>query len=149
MIYTDALGYLTNKTLDVMDSAMRAGVFATCRANSSNILLTYEEPIATGLLVRHPFHVPSNNPHNFTRDQMMPLVAGLYTIDTEHTTNLIRRVFWQTLKRFCFAQNTQRDVKGSRKMKRPHSFYKDPRPNTDTLTMKFSFKTWKWESQLV
>jgi hypothetical protein len=162
MIFKDDIGFPVNETLDGMDSSVRAGIMGTffpmfkLLNPVSDLLGKYEAELPdtlgglrvkwlphnkTGVLLRHPTHVPSNNPKNFTRDQMMCLISAL-------PPEINRRVFWATLKRGFFAQNTERDVVGSKKMRRPHSFYKDSRPSTRTEPMKFNWKGMKFENQI-
>lgn len=118
-MYYDKEHFPLNETLDGMDSAMRAGVMGTFE---KPVLKMYAYEIFPGLLCRHPNQVPSNNPYNFTRDQMMPLVSGLYFTGNHE---IVRRVFWKTAKRFFFSQNTERDVYGSTKAPWPHRFIND------------------------
>jgi hypothetical protein len=111
MIFKDEQGFPLNETLDGMDSAMRCGIQYTFFNSVDPIASRYE--ISPGILVRHPVQIPANNPKNFTRDQMMCLVTALQP-------NVAKRVFWKTIKRFCFAQNTERDYVGTTKYPFPH-----------------------------
>lgn len=112
MINTDQYGFLVSESGDGMDSAMRAGVMGTFGNKPTSPLYEMD-----GMFRRHPLRVPSNNPLNCTRDQMIPLAAGLYF---SGQTEICKRVFWATLKRFCFAQNIERDYPGTRKYPWPH-----------------------------
>jgi len=110
---TDQFGLPVSSSGDGMDSAMRAGV----RGTFGNIPASPLYEIEPGQLCRHPFHFPSNNRKNFTRDQLMPLAAGLYF--SGHT-EICRRVFWKTILRGGFAQNSERDYPGTTKYPWPH-----------------------------
>lgn len=128
MIYKDAQGYPVNSTLDGMDSAMRAGVLGVFCTDPTiypgdNRLAAYE--IKPGLLTRHPTLPPANNPYNFTRDQMMCLVAAMPQPTAE-------RVLYATLKRFCFAQDFERDIPGSTKYPFPNVYVNDQGAKTFT-----------------
>ncbi|MFN9917560.1 MAG: hypothetical protein ACK53L_33555, partial [Pirellulaceae bacterium] len=70
-----------------------------------------------GMGMRHPKEYPWNNPLNFTRDQLMPLVAGL---DQQNNRKPIKRMFYKHAKRLFFCQNIERDCPGTRKRPYPH-----------------------------
>lgn len=128
-----------------MDSAVRCGilVFAGNSAMDMALIKNYE---SKGLFFRCPVGAPANNPKNATRDQMIPLVAGLYRAG-EHKA--IRRIFWSRLKSAFFAQNTERDMPLSTKRPYPHCFYKDSKPTTETKAMKFNWLKLKFENTIV
>jgi hypothetical protein len=67
-----------------------------------------------GLGRRHPFQQQNNNddPRNFTRDQMLCLMAGLWANMPQH--KIAKRLFWSHAKRLFFCQNTH-DQKGNKK----------------------------------
>lgn len=67
----------------------------------------------SGLAVRHPTQAPWNNPLNFSRDQLMCLVAGL-------SVNAALMLLNTHKKRFWFCQNIERDWPGTRKRPYPH-----------------------------
>lgn len=113
------------------DSANRAGLLALFGYEED--LPEYEAFYKTGVLVRHPRQYPWNNPKNFSRDQLIPFVAGL---KTQGNIKLARRVFWSRAKCFFFAQNTERDVPGSTKYPYPHTFVNY---EGQTETRKFDF----------
>jgi hypothetical protein len=114
---------------DYMDSAVRAGILSICNSNDAPNLLRYVLP--NGEFIRGPFTSKAVNYKNFTRDQMLVLVAGLSK--TQQGRKAIRKNLWNRIKSFCFAQNTERDEVGSTKYLKPHYFYKDSIPNTITV----------------
>lgn len=130
MVYTKN-GYLSSVD-DNMDSAVRRGLVSMCGLAHESDIRSYE--ISPGLLVRCPDGSTASNPKNFTRDNMLPLVAGLYA---DGHYDIIKRVFYSRLKSFLFMQNTERDVSGSKKYLRPHEFYKDSNPNSRTVLKEF------------
>ncbi len=117
MIFWDDFGLPVDRTMDGGDSAMRAGMLATF----SNIRVAdrYE---TNGICVRHIADYPWNNPWNFSRDQMIPLVAGLYFTGKYKA---VRRIFWRSVFRLFFAQNFERDYPGTTKLPWPHKFIND------------------------
>ncbi len=127
-----------------MDSAMRTGVqvtFSVFEPEYHRKIFDYVDP-KTGICVRCPISIylkdPSNNPKNFTRDQMMCLVAGLAS-----TNNLgiwlNRKVLKATAKRFFFAQNKERDLPGSKKYPWKHTFHEDSDRNKPLVTKNFDW----------
>jgi hypothetical protein len=113
-----------------MDSAVRAGVLNVCGSylapNPTDYVIS-----TTSEFVRGPKTTKATNPKNFSRDQMLCLVAGLSLTTTGRAyvrSNLINR-----LKSFFFAQNTERDAAGSTKYQQLHYFYKDSNPNVTTV----------------
>jgi hypothetical protein len=138
--------YLTDfYSKDHMDSAVRCGIltFAAKNPVDQDLISSYE---SNGLIVRCPVQAPANNPKNATRDQLIPLVAGLYSIGNHKA---IRRIFWSRMKSLFFMQNTERDLPTSKKYPFPHCFYKDSGPTTETKPMKFNWKTFKFENTIV
>jgi hypothetical protein len=120
MIFRDKNGFPVDQTKDGGDSAMRAGILGLFsmyfnQPPYENNQIWYENQ---GLMVRHPFDVPWNNSRNFTRDQMMCLISIM-------PKYVAKRVFWATIKRGFFSQNTERDYVGSKKYPWPHSFIND------------------------
>jgi len=127
MIYRDQFGLLVNETLDGMDSCLRAGMMTVFSDNETGIF-KYVDPVLTPR--RHPFMEPANNPKNFSKDQLIPLMGGLYKLgDTFYT----RQIFWKLFRRGFFCFNTERDWPGSKKYSLPHYFYKDSFPTSDTI----------------
>ena len=106
-------GYLSDSTYDLMDSAMRAGI-KTIFSGGPESVENYED---NGILVRGPIQYPASNSRNFTRDQLIPLVAAFY-FSGYHAT--ARRVFYSHMRRSFFCQNFERDIEGSTKYPWPH-----------------------------
>jgi hypothetical protein len=114
MIYLDSQNYAVDQTLDGGDSAVRAGIFMI---GNKKPITGYVNNFGEG--VRHPNQYPWNNPKNFSRDQLVMLLAGLYS---SGQTEAAKKVFWSHGKRlWLFAQNTERDVPGSTKYPWPHN----------------------------
>jgi hypothetical protein len=114
---------------DYMDSAVRASILRICDSNDAPNLLRYVLP--NGEFVRGPATSKALNYKNFSRDQMLVLVAGLSK--TLEGRKAIRKNLWNRIKSFCFAQNTERDEVGSTKYQKMHYFYKDSIPNAATV----------------
>ena len=128
MIYLDRDGIPTDGiSKDYMDSAVRAGILAMCGDKSLDLSL-YVLP--HGEFIRGPKTVKATNDKNFTRDQMLCLVAGLST--TERGRAAIRRNLYNRLKSWCLSQSVERDLPGSTKYKKRHYFYKDSVPSSVT-----------------
>lgn len=93
---------------DMMDSARIAGMLAIINHLKTPPLSRYI--ISDNLGVRHPYEYPSNNPLNFTRDQLLCLVAGLYK---QSDTSSCKKLYEAAKFRGWRAQNTESDVPGS------------------------------------
>ncbi len=93
---------------DKMDSCRLAGLMAIINHLQAPNLSKYI--IYNNLGVRHPYEYPSNNPNNFTRDQLLCLVAGLYK---QGNINLCKKLCAAAKSRGWKAQNTEYDVQGS------------------------------------
>jgi hypothetical protein len=131
MIKLDQDGYPTDFiSEDYMDSAVRAGVLNICGSDLAPNPTAYVIS-TTGEFIRGPKTPKATNPKNFSRDQMLCLVAGLSLSSVGRT--YIRSNFINRLKTFFFAQNTERDAVGSTKYQQLHYFYKDSNPNTTTV----------------
>jgi len=117
---------------DYMDSAVRAGILTITKHNKAPYLKYYV--LNNGEFIRGPKTSKATNPKNFTRDQMLCLVAGLSTNAEYHED--IRTNLYNRIKSFCFAQNVERDEPGSTKYGRPHYFYKDSIPMVTTVFRK-------------
>lgn len=137
MIYRSDAGFLADHSLDEGDGAMRAGI-AEITGMSSEPLHLYEAPFKTGLFRRSPIDFPWTSTGNFTRDQMLPLVAAMGKRGMYST---IRRFFWQRAKQLFFMQNFERDVPGSTKYPWPHKVkpYSESNPNQPEVTRSFDF----------
>lgn len=101
---------------DFMDSARSAGMMATFGHPSMNKDLISKYVINHDQAVRYPFIDPynaaSNNPKNFTRDQLNCLASGLYSMGRSDLCELLLEA---AEKRLYFAQDTEADVVGSTK----------------------------------
>jgi len=113
---------------DYMDSAVRAGILTITKHDKAPYLKYYV--LNNGEFIRGPKTSKATNPKNFTRDQMLCLVAGLSTNAEYHED--IRTNLYNRIKSFFFAQNTERDEPGSTKYQKEHFFYKDSIPNSTT-----------------
>lgn len=142
MIYRSDLNYLSDQTGDQMDSAVRASVITLFSDDPENI----SAYVKGGQILRSPGQFPANNPKNVTRDQMVPVMAALWKMKE---TELSRKVFWETWKRGFFSQSSERDVPGSTKYPSPHQFYKDSKPDTTTIPMKWNWKKFNFETTLL
>lgn len=110
MIYHKGLPRPTGAT-DFMDSAHAAGMLIL--ANSSEPfsklhILAYI--LSNGLAVRNPDEEPSNNPLNFTRDQLIPLAAGLCLTGNKDKVLILYNA---AVARGYRAQNTEADYPGT------------------------------------
>lgn len=100
------------------DSASRTGILALCGSGiDMHELLFFHHG---GFFIRHPTQKPWNNPLNFTRDQLMPIVAGIWQSCrvfkfTKVRREAVRTYFFKILKRGLFCLNSEYDVKGSKK----------------------------------
>lgn len=114
MIFKDNLPVDTGAT-DAMDSARLAGLMATFDfpGFDKSLLTQYlVEKDGQLMAVRHPGEEPSNNPLNFTRDQLMCLAAGL---SKAGYYSLCKRLLEAAEARGNRAQNTEYDKIGTKK----------------------------------
>jgi hypothetical protein len=118
MLIRSVRGYICDQTGDQGDSANRAGIMAAF-GNSPEPLLDY---VHNGICARSPEAYPWTNSYNFSRDQMIPFMAGL---NKQGHIKEARQVFWRHAARCFFAQNLQRDIPGSWKFPWPHDFIND------------------------
>jgi hypothetical protein len=102
-----------NGATDYMDSARLAGLIELFGSDHVD-LMKYVKYNEQGVLVaiRHPQEVPSNNWKNFTRDQLMCLVAGLKKQGHEGT---VRKLYYAAMNRDYHAQNIEDDYDGTLK----------------------------------
>ena len=119
MIYLDRRGFPQEKHGDQGDSAVREGLLALT-ADTYTDVASYES--SWGMLCRSPNQYPWNNSLNFTRDQLLPLVAGL---NARGKHDVIRRVFVMHLLRLGFCQDFQRDKPGTWKKPWPSTYIND------------------------
>lgn len=94
---------------DKMDSARLAGIMALVSHPLTPDLKAY---VIGNMGVRHPQEVPANNPLNFTRDQLMCLVAGLRK---QGHVEACRALYEAAKDRGYFAQNSEADYPGTTK----------------------------------
>lgn len=86
------------------DSARAAGLMAMCGSKTDLMLLNLF--IQEGRGVRHPYQNFHNNPNNFTRDQLLCLLAGINSKNSFYIKVVTKDLFWQHAKRLFFCQNT-------------------------------------------
>jgi len=131
---------LQHPSMDGGDTACRHGMVYTF-GTMTETYPYFQEPKKFerhGLLVRCPdlAQHPWNHPDNFTRDQLIPIVSGLYATGEYPAA---RRVFWSHAKRAFFCQNINRDYPGvSRKYPWPHHYL-----CFDTKKPKFSWADYR------
>jgi hypothetical protein len=119
MIYIDESYLPVDQTMDGGDSTVRGGIMMMCNYRNElglGMLAWFPKPFK-GWFTRHCFKAPWDNPKNFSRDQMLPYIAGLHRID-EHIW--VKMFFYERLKQFFFAQNFERDYPGTTKYPWPH-----------------------------
>lgn len=103
------------------DSAHYSGLYTIASKNKDNLGLEFLV-LDNGYGIRHPgdglvfWH---SNPNTFTRDQLMPLIAGLYE---QGRSDLAYKLLITHARRFFFCQNIDRDIPGSVKKPYPHYF---------------------------
>lgn len=102
---------------DYMDSARLAGLMAMFGLIDGYKLEFYVKYVNGEYVgMRHPYEganpgeMPSNNPKNFTRDQLMCLVSGL---DISGYSGTARKLLHAAEARGCRAQNTEADYPGT------------------------------------
>jgi hypothetical protein len=113
VLFKDIALLPVDETGDGGDSAVRAGILMLTTDQVPKIPYVGLD----GLMVRHPIQVPWNNPYNCTRDQLLPLLAGLHQTGN---VQACKRLFYSHLKRGFFCQNFERDFAGSTKYPWPH-----------------------------
>lgn len=110
-----------NGATDYMDSARLAGLMSVFQQPNTPDLKNYMRFNYLNnqyVGVRHPFEgdklgeMPSNNPNNFTRDQLVCLAAGMYF--QKHST-FVLILLEEAKKRGWRAQNTEADYPGTTK----------------------------------
>lgn len=119
MIKRDLNGFIVDDTMDGGDSANRAGLMVLFgeKIFLSDYLLFNSKHELDSPCTRHPYQRPWNNPKNFSRDQLIPFVAGLWR---QNRQDLVRKIFYAHIKRFFFCQNFERDWPGTTKYPWPH-----------------------------
>lgn len=93
---------------DKMDSARLAGLMACLNHPLAPDLSAYV--INNDQCVRNPHEFPANNPNNFSRDQLMCLVAGLHA---QGRADICAAIYEAAIKRNCRAQNIETDYPGT------------------------------------
>ena len=125
MIFKDHNGFPVNETGDHMDSCFRAGILTTF-GQVTDIASYYR---GNGMLCRSPYIQSldrSSNPWNMTRDNTIPWMSAAHSLGPRSgARHDAREVYLAHLKRFCFAQNVERDEFGSTKAPWPHRFVND------------------------
>lgn len=115
MIFVDGYPVMKNAT-DAMDSAMLAGMMATFDHPDMSPQLLSKYVNQDGEVVRCPAVMHdgdySQNKNNVTRDQMVPVCAGLNNYGLYHITN---KILQATINRGWRAQNSEADKPGSKK----------------------------------
>lgn len=123
----DQHGFIVDKDGDAGDSCSFTctGIILGLYANKDTVHFNAVEGFwNNGRPVRHPHAGPNYaNPHNFTRDQAVPLMWVLEPV----------RIAQFLSNNGCFFPNVERDLPGSGKKCYPHKFYKDSRPDTTTV----------------
>lgn len=113
MIFRDSFGLPVDETMDGGDTTVRAGILAMCSQDRS-LMMCYK---SDSLMRRNPFDSPWDNPYNFSRDQLLPTLAGLKALGRK---DVIRKLFYSHAKRLFLCQNFDRDWPGSTKYPWPH-----------------------------
>lgn len=146
MIYQDGAKFPTDGySRDYMDSSVRAGVMSICNYENTPDLMNYV--LYNGEFIRGPVSTNARNPKNYSRDQLLCLVAGLSKFEEGRTA--IRKNLYNRIKGFFTCQNTERDLPGSTKYKKTHYFYRDSHPsvltvfNKEELDPKYAYKVEK------
>lgn len=136
MIFQDKDGFPVEEHLDGGDSSMRAGMGLLTGLFSANSFKVNAYSPWWGWATRHPTQEPWNNPLNFTRDQLIPLVAGLNSIGRH---DLIRKLALWHILRLGFCQDFQSNAPGTWKYPWPTAAgpanFADPTLPNDWWTM--------------
>lgn len=113
MLVRDTLGIVVQHSIyepgyaDSGDSSRSEGILALCDSKEDVGLLEKFE-VRPGILSRHPIDY---DPNSFTRDQLLPLMAGFWRVKR---FDIARRVFWSHAQRFFLCQNTH-ELDGKKK----------------------------------
>ena len=102
--------YSPASRLDGGDSASRTAIMAICGSQDDADLLGLFS--VGGIMVRHPYQDPWNNPNNCTRDQLIPYVAALWAWEKHYEADMMMVAHRQ---RGWRCQNTERDKPGTMK----------------------------------
>lgn len=142
MIFFDESGFPVDQSGDNMDSLVRASILKADSANKWNSFNFFAYIIRKGFFVRHPKKFPAVNESNCSRDQ---ITMGIFALDRLKLHADAKEVFKAHLKRFFFSQNTERDWPSSKKMLRPHWFFKDSNPSSLTFPVRWNWKKLKFD----
>lgn len=88
--------------MDGGDTSRATGILALVGSEKDQKLLPLHV-IWSGYFVRHPGQIPWNSPQNFSRDQMICLIAGMWRTK-QH--GFVRKFFFERLKYWLRCQNT-------------------------------------------
>jgi hypothetical protein len=116
----DSFGFTVDISGDGGDTCRAEGILAVFGRQNKLIFCQKD-----GYGVRHPYQEPWDNPKNFTRDQEICRMAGLYKINTPESRRQARITLWKYAKRLFFANNFERDKVGSKKYPYRHTFIND------------------------
>jgi hypothetical protein len=115
MIHRDSHGIICQHDIydearrhDGGDSVNRTAIMAICGSTEDADLLGLFS--VGGIMVRHPYQEPWNNPNNCSRDQLIPYVAALWAWEKKEAAQL---VLLATMNRKWRCQNTERDEPGT------------------------------------
>lgn len=84
------------------DSSRATGIMALCGSEKDKKIIL-KHYIGKGLCVRHPYQPRWSDFRNFSRDQLILLVAGLLAAGYYF---IVRKIFWSRFRSFFFCQNT-------------------------------------------
>lgn len=130
MIFQDVHGFPVEEHGDAGDSSVRAGIIMLTGMSTAKSFRFDLYEASYGMLRRHPTQAPWNNKWNFTRDQLIPFVAGLNAAGYH---NIIRRIFVMHVLRLGFCQDFQEDAPGTWKYPWLHTY-----PNGKTKSFDFA-----------
>lgn len=119
---------------DKMDSSRLAGIMVSFDHLLAPDLSKYI--VQDDQAVRHPHEFPADNPGNFSRDQLLCLIAGLHK---QGRIDICKKLYEAARSRWGFAQNYEEDVPGSKK-KLPH--YADWLSPSNMMTLKKAAGGW-------
>lgn len=98
---------------DWQDSCRLAGLMTLTKHQSAPEMKYYTRESSEGLMgIRCPGEPPADNPYNFSRDQLVLLVAGLYT---QGNIELTKQLYIKAKERGYRAQNIEHDYPGTTK----------------------------------
>ena len=86
---------------DFGDSSRSTGIMATFGSYLDKLIIIKHHK-GDGVLIRHPYQQPWNNPSNFSRDQLIPILSGLSATKDER---IIKLVIYACIRRVFLCQN--------------------------------------------